>query len=682
MSWSYRPALDGLRSLAVYLVLLFHTGMAWAGGGFIGVDLFFVLSGFLVTNVILSELDATGRLDFGRFYARRVRRLLPAAVLTVVVTSTLFLIIAPVTRRLPLVVDAQSALLYVANWNFLALQNDYFATDVDESPFLHFWSLAIEEQFYVVFPLVLLLLFRASRRRRWVLPTGLGVLMLLSLSSQLYWAQVDMNWAYYGTDARLYQLLAGALLAVGMRATSAGPRGAGAQVLAVGGVAAMVLLGSGVLSMSPSVRGIAATAGSVAVIYGLMRAVDQPLSRLLSMRVPVFLGKISYGTYLWHWPVILLLEEVIAVRPLVLAAIATGVSTALAALSFELLESPVRSAKRLHRFTWSAALVGVTTSVLVATLVVPPVLESEHPPRTAALAETPGDNAVVVPRDNAVTAAERKAPVPRGLDWKRIGDDRGPSRRCSEEDLDDCTVVEGAGPHLLLVGDSHARMLAPMFVALAKEHDFTMSFNVLAGCSWQQGLEVEKQPERRKQECLEHRGEWYETTLPKLDPDVVVLVTDKRDTGEWQEQVVVADNADDPDGSLAEILYDSTVDTLDDITATGARALIVETVMGTGPVGDPLDCLASATRLADCQVPMPAEGPLSDALYRIADERSDDVYRVDINPIVCVGEPLCLPMVDGRVVWRDDNHITTDYALHVRGQIWKAIQRSGALDGL
>src|SRR3954452_20659347 len=166
MSWSHRPALDGVRTIAVYLVVLFHSGLSVADGGFIGVDVFFVLSGFLITNVLLDDVDDCGRIRFGRFYARRIRRLLPAALAVIAATCLLFLALTTVVRRLPLVRVAQSALLYVANWRFLHEQNDYFATTgVDKSPFLHFWSLGIEEQFYVVFPLLLLGLIWAGRRR-------------------------------------------------------------------------------------------------------------------------------------------------------------------------------------------------------------------------------------------------------------------------------------------------------------------------------------------------------------------------------------------------------------------------------------------------------------------------------------------------------------------------------------
>src|SRR4051794_29814815 len=272
MSWSYRPALDGLRCVAVYLVVLFHSGVSLAGGGFIGVDLFFVLSGFLITNVLLSDVDECGRIRFARFYARRVRRLLPAAVITVVVTSVVFLAVASIVERLPLVRDAQSALLYVANWRFLHEQNDYFATGVDKSPFLHFWSLGIEEQFYVVFPLLLLLLTWAGRRRRWVPMAGLALLFSLSVALQLYWSGADPNHAYFGTDARAYQLLAGALLAYALRTSTRRPTVPMAQGAAAVGLVCVLLLGSGLADANVSGRGLGATGATTLLIGGLVVA--------------------------------------------------------------------------------------------------------------------------------------------------------------------------------------------------------------------------------------------------------------------------------------------------------------------------------------------------------------------------------------------------------------------------
>jgi peptidoglycan/LPS O-acetylase OafA/YrhL len=684
VSWTYRPALDGLRSVAVYLVLLFHTGMTAFGGGFVGVDLFFVLSGFLVSNVILSEIDQSGGLRFGGFYARRIRRLLPAALVVVVATSALFLLIAPFPRRLPLVQDAQSALLYVANWNFLGQQNDYFATGVAKSPFLHFWSLAIEEQFYAVFPLLLLVLVTAARRKPWALPTGLGVLFALSLAAQLYWARVDVNHAYYGTDARLYQLLAGALLAVGLRALPHRPRPARAHLVAVAGLVALLVLASGLHGASPSWTGIGATVASVAVLCGIMSSEDRLLGRLLSRRAPVYLGKVSYGTYLWHWPVILVLEQLFDVRPVVVAALALVVSTALAALSFEMLELPLRTAKPLHRFRWSAVVAGVTASAVAAVTVVPVLLASERTPRLAATAAASIPAADLLKAWGAaadgVTQRDRRAPVPKGLNYREIMKDLGPSGSCTESDPSACIVVKGKGAHLTLIGDSHARMLAPVFIKLAKEHDLTLSLNVMPGCPWQEDLVIKGMSERSKSNCDEKRRTWYAKTLPFLDPDLVVLATDSRDDPrEWEGNLVRVSGKTDE--SLGQLNFDTTMETVNTIVSTGSRALIVDNMLGTDGV-DPLDCLASSRRLEQCEVPMPAERPISDAYYQIAANQSDKVFTVDINPIVCVGEPLCLPVVDGTVVWRNKDHFTTKITTRMREPIWRAIKDSGALDGL
>src|SRR4051795_11533426 len=221
MITGHRPDLDGLRTVAVYLVLLFHAGLSWFGGGYVGVDMFFCLSGFLVTSVLMTELQSSGSLRVGRFYSRRVRRLLPAAVVVVIATCLTFTLVWSVVRRATIVGDAVSALLYYANFHFLAASGDYFAADIDKSPFLHFWSLSIEEQFYAVFPVLLLVLYRVGRsRRRSVVLGGLSFLLVLSLAEQIWFATRNVDRAYYGTDTRLYQLLAGALLTATFAFTS------------------------------------------------------------------------------------------------------------------------------------------------------------------------------------------------------------------------------------------------------------------------------------------------------------------------------------------------------------------------------------------------------------------------------------------------------------------------------
>ncbi|MCW2807950.1 MAG: acyltransferase, partial [Marmoricola sp.] len=289
--WSYLPQLDGLRAIAVYLVLIYHAtnvahGPTYAAGGFIGVDLFFVLSGFLVSNVILSEIDKRGTFSLGGFYARRVRRLLPAAVLVIVATMVAFVVVTDVVRRIEMVSDARSALLYYANWHFLGQSTDYFSTDLKPSPYLHFWSLAIEEQFYVFFPILIALLLRTGKRFARYASVILGLLFLASVASQLYWGAKEPNHAYYGTDARLYQLLAGVLLALALRAGTKVFSGRPGAALMVAGLAGLLLFASGAVHLSPTWRGLGGTAASVALIGTLTVLPKAWLSRLLGSPVP------------------------------------------------------------------------------------------------------------------------------------------------------------------------------------------------------------------------------------------------------------------------------------------------------------------------------------------------------------------------------------------------------------
>ena len=173
------PALDGLRAVAVYLVVAFHAGIGRFDGGFIGVDVFFVLSGFLITRLLIVEHDDRGSIDLVGFYARRARRLLPAAWTAIVATAAVYVLVATPFEREEVVRDARSSVFYVANWNFIDRSQDYFAESVSSSPFLHLWSLAVEEQFYVIWPLCVLGLV-ALRRRSSLGSTGLVVALTLA----------------------------------------------------------------------------------------------------------------------------------------------------------------------------------------------------------------------------------------------------------------------------------------------------------------------------------------------------------------------------------------------------------------------------------------------------------------------------------------------------------------------
>lgn len=663
---TYRANLDGLRSIAVYLVLLFHTGLAWAQGGFIGVDLFFVLSGFLVSTVLLDEIEQTGRLRVGRFYARRVRRLLPAAAVVVVATATTLTVLWSIVRRLEVVGDAQSALLYYANWHFLTASGDYFAADTDKSPFLHFWSLAIEEQYYIVFPVLLLLLSRFRRRVMfWVLVGLLG----LSLAAQLYWAQADATHAYYGTDARLYQLLAGAALAVAMRGRSG--RALNGRTVTLGatlGLVGLLVLGSGLVAMAASWRGIGATVVSGLLIGGLVLAPGQLVSRALSRPVPVFLGRISYGTYLWHWPVIIALTTLLETSAWAIAGFALALSTGLAALSYQVLEMPIRKAPSLHRFGWRTAVVGVTASAVLAVTVVPTILATDKKPQLADAYASAGA---------ATTGKGSQRPVPTGIDWKDVAADNGESHTCAADEPQDCIVRRGRGPHVLFVGDSQAMSFVPTFERLAREHDFTLSLNVTPGCPWQEGLANDNQGEGGAEACESARVGWYDTALKRLDPDVVVLLDRPRDDKEtWGELIRRRDGKQQP---LNKAVFETTQDTLRKISAVaGTTAVIQRLVMPED--FNPLDCLAASSTIDQCAVPLPTEPSASDGFYAAAAAKSDGIDTVNLNDVFCATPPVCLPMDGDSVVWRDDHHYTAQYVMARRQAIWAEFVDAGVFD--
>ncbi len=487
---AYRPELDGLRSIAVYLVVAFHAHMVLLEGGFVGVDLFFVLSGFLVTGVLLRDLDTQGRIRLGNFYARRVRRLLPAAVVLIVVTCLVQLLVASLPDRVEMVDDARASLLYYANWHFIAEGREYFAQDGDSSPFLHFWSLSIEEQFYIFYPLILVLLVRFAARPVRALWFVLGLVTVVSVALQVWIARDDVNYAYYSTQTRVYQLAAGAALMLLVRRlarpSSAGRRGADVRTplgapwatpLAATGLIGIAVTASTLLDASQSVRGLLTTFFSVLAIFGLWWSPRGWVSQALGMPVPRYLGQISYGTYLWHWPVVLVLQQVFDVRPLVLTLLTAALATGLAALSFQIFEMPIRKAQWMHAFNWQVVGAALTASVLVFVFVLPAVLNVDRRPSLSAGTEQS--------RASSITA-KLDRPVPKDVDLVAAASDTGPkSRYCTVDDPEECLFEDGDGAHVLLVGDSQARMIAPAFQALARDHDLRLSMNIRSACAWQ-----------------------------------------------------------------------------------------------------------------------------------------------------------------------------------------------------
>jgi peptidoglycan/LPS O-acetylase OafA/YrhL len=358
------PALDGLRAVAVIGVLAFHSGWSWARGGFLGVSLFFTLSGFLITRLLLVERSRTGGNDLGRFWSRRARRLLPAAFAGVALALAVGAVVGDRVTTTSLRGDALATLGYVANWRFVIDGRSYAELFSAASPLQHMWSLAIEEQIYLALPLLVLVL--ARRRTRW-LALGMTLLATASVALGAVLADGDVDRAYYGTDTRAAELLVGALRAMALQRW---PRRPGRWVQWLAAPSAL----AGVLVTWSVVTGIHASLfEGVLLMHALLVGVllwaahgPGPLTRLLSAGPLTWLGTRSYGVYVYHWPLfILLTADRTGLDGWALHAVRWGVVLALAEVSFRLLEWPVRIGRVL-----SPALARLGAGLVVAALAV------------------------------------------------------------------------------------------------------------------------------------------------------------------------------------------------------------------------------------------------------------------------------------------------------------------------
>ncbi|MEN8674320.1 acyltransferase family protein [Nocardioides sp.] len=553
----FRGDVQGLRAVAVLLVIAAHARFDAFDGGFVGVDVFFVISGFLITGLLVREVATTGRVSLLGFYARRARRIIPAATVVLVGTVAASAIFLPVLRTTEIFTDALWASFFAANVRFAVVETDYFATDQPVSPLQHYWSLAVEEQFYVVWPLLLLVLALVVRRRgarggggaeRSLRSLALGSLGLLTVASLAWsiWATYDSPaTAYFSTFTRGWELGLGAVLAV-LLATPERRR-LPRWLLEAAAVAGLLAIAGAVLLYSPQTAfpGYAAVlpvlgAAILLGVGGLPGGERTGVARVLSLAPARVIGDWSFSLYLWHFPVLRIAGAHWGERtlsPLHLVA-ALGAVVALSALTFYLVEQPFRRGRwwRLPRV--AVALYPASVGILLLALVAgngwvdrrlgvnddnPAITSADYEGGPERISDDPARALVQA----SVLAAREGRPVPgtlvpplRGIrqDTAPLGEcdyRTGTTRLCPVGDTD-------AERSLVVIGDSHARAWTPATNLVGERFGYTAYNLVYSGCPASQAERLDPETKREWPECNDFK-QWTLSTIAELEPDLVLV---------------------------------------------------------------------------------------------------------------------------------------------------------------
>ena len=716
----FRPDLEGLRGVAILLVLLCHIRLPGAEAGFVGVDVFFVLSGFLITGLLVEDGERTGRIHLGTFYARRIRRILPAAI--VVLVSTMLaaqLLLSPLD--VPRVADdGLAASLSLANVRFALGATDYFAP-IDASPLLHYWSLGVEEQFYLLWPVILIVAARLGRPRIAMTVVAMVVLVgsfLLSLAM----TETSAPWAYYSLPTRAWELAAGGSLALaaplyrwlrGRAAAFVGWLGVGLLVASLGAIHPT--------TGYPGLAALLPTCGAIAIIAsGGERG--SPGSILLAKAPLRWLGRVSYSLYLWHWPILILgpialglanTDEGAAGADLFVRLGLVGLALILAVITWRFVEEPFRRAhpSRASR-SRGFALAGATVlSVVVGSAALgviaaretdaaiigqaqvdsagtpsPTGSSSVPSPSVGAASMSPtgalGTSPVGSPASRSTPAptdpvAPRATPLPSPRIEGRLPRGLSPSLAEARSD-EDPLVADGCGLALAgsrppkcvygdehgsftvaLVGDSHAEQWFPALERLATERGWRLIPLTKYSCVFLDMPVWSPYLEREYTEC----ATWRENVigqLAEIHPDLVIVASDR-----WFP--VLTDRDNDPERQGA------------------AMARLIKRIPGT--VGILVDTPRSAFDVPACLAAHPraierCTTSRADAFgwrHRLREEaaaRLSGASLIDLSAATCPSDP-CPPIIGSTLVYRDHHHLTATFVESLAGDLEAALPPVG-----
>lgn len=646
---AHRPDIDGLRALAIIPVVAYHAQIPGFSGGFAGVDVFFVISGFLITRMIAQDLDR-GRFSLSDFYARRVRRIVPAlAVMLAAVTVFAAILFTPQEmQRYGLTLAA--AAMFSANIYFWRTEN-YFTAEPESSPLLHTWSLAVEEQFYIVWPLGLMLIVALGLRR--YLPALALAGLIVSFVAALVLVRLSPSFAFYMLPARAWELLLGAVLALGVvpALKSAWVREAAALCGAAAVVASVFILNNRMEIPGPWL--LLPCLGTALVIHA---GSNEPArtSQILSLAPLVWIGLISYSLYLWHWP-LLVLPQLILARELtpVEVAFAIGFSVLAAALSWRFVEQPFRRRALSDRPARRAMLVS-GSAILSAALLAGVALSQWGPLLWLNTPKAKLADAAVIHDANPLCLARDR-----------------PSQGSTElPPFEPCLFgAGGTAPVSVLWGDSHANHLRPALEPWAKDNGVTIRQVTKALCPPLLGVAPAVAPRNMREDCVRFNAQtldWIRTT-----PSVRQVIMSAR----WPvylgrsmphhgvTPILTAGDTVPTDASEAVKTFEAALDqTLKALTGAGKSVVLLAPLPdlfqgGAKCIGrskhlgwDPNRCAASATE-TERRI-----GPVTQAMKAVA-ARFPNVTIIEQAPLFCDAR-LCSPLHYGVVLFRDDNHVT------------------------
>lgn len=656
----FRPDVEGLRAIAVGLVLLYHGGLSFLPGGFVGVDVFFVISGFLITSLLIKEVDRGGTISLPRFYARRAKRLLPAAAIVLAATAALTFLVLPRTRWSDIGGDIASAALYFVNWRLAATEVDYLAENSAASPVQHFWSLAVEEQYYFVWPVLLLIAaFVARRLGRAIRPTlwaGLAAIALPSFAWSIHYTATEPTVSFFVTTTRVWELAIGAAVAIGITKLAALPR-AFAIVLGWAGVAA-ILASAYYYTTSTAWPGYAAllpTTGTAAVIAAGASAGPRGPIALLGTRCFTWIGGLSYSLYLWHWPLI-----VIATAYWDGLTPAQGLAVALfsvvpAWLTLRFIENPIRFSPKFAVNPWPALRLGavLTVSGLAAGLgvIVATSLATQapvgHAPGAAALSATPGS---YQPDKNA----NGSTPDPLNA-TADVPDSYG--KGCQVDQVSPepvvCAYGDPAGKiDVALVGDSKALQWISAIDDIGKERGWRVRTYTKSSCPFTAATIVQNG------KPYDNCRQWGDNVEAKLldDPPDVVITSQIR-------AVALEDSTNAGSAQTQEVMVDGLRERWSTLTDAGIKLIVMRDNPNPPQSLQPVyECVDQhRDDVAPCAFSRAEGEELSGERAQFTAAKDvPGVEVVDLNDYICPGD-VCPPVIGDVLVYRQGAHLTETY---------------------